>query len=151
MIPEHILVTTLTVNTLKPNLVQRSTRLKLYKTLALPTLLYGSEICTIKQCDRNRLRTAEMKYLRRTARYTFLNHKRNENILEELHVTPLEGKLCTYIHKWFQHVHRMEDNRLPKQLLNYRPKGRRQPGRPLKRLLDDMTAETETGHPDLNS
>jgi hypothetical protein len=31
-------------NTLKPNLVQRSTRLKLYRTLALPTLLYGSEI-----------------------------------------------------------------------------------------------------------
>jgi hypothetical protein len=51
-------------NTLKPHLVRRSTRLKLYKTLALPTLLYGSEIWTIKQCDKNRLRTAEMKYLR---------------------------------------------------------------------------------------
>jgi hypothetical protein len=41
--------------------------------------------------------------------------------------------------------------RLPKQLLNYHPKGRRRPGRPLKRLLDDVTAETETGHPGLNS
>jgi hypothetical protein len=59
-------------NTLKPNLVQRSTRFKLYKTLALPTLLYGSEIWTIKQCDKNR----------RTAGYTLLNHKRNEEILE---------------------------------------------------------------------
>jgi hypothetical protein len=92
-----------------------------------------------------------MKYLRRTAGYTLLNHKRNEEILEELHVTPLEDKLCTYRHKWFQHVHRMEDNRLPKQLLNYHPKGRRQLGKPLKRLLDDMTAETETGHPGQNS
>jgi hypothetical protein len=36
-------------NTLKPSLVQRSTKLKLYKTLALPTLLCGSEIWTIKQ------------------------------------------------------------------------------------------------------
>jgi hypothetical protein len=35
-------------NTLKPNLEQRSTRLKLYKTLALPTRLYGSEIWTLK-------------------------------------------------------------------------------------------------------
>jgi hypothetical protein len=42
----------------------------------------------------------------------------------------------------------MEDYRLPKQLLNYHPKGRR---RPLKRLLDDVNAETETGHPGLNS
>jgi hypothetical protein len=81
---------------------------------------------------------------------TLFDHKRNEEILE-LHVTPLEDKLCTYRHMWFQHVHRMEDNRLPKQLLNYHPKGRWQPGRPRKRLLDDMTAETETGLPGLNS
>jgi hypothetical protein len=45
----------------------------------------------------------------------------------------------------------MEDSRLPKQLLNYHPKGRRRPGRPHKRLLDDMTAETETSNPGLNS
>jgi hypothetical protein len=92
-----------------------------------------------------------MKYLRRTAGYTPLNHKRNEEVLEELHVTPLEDKLCTHRHKWFQHVHGMEDNRLPKQLLNYHPKRRRRPERPSKRLLDDMTAETETGHRGLNS
>jgi hypothetical protein len=35
-------------NTLKPNLVQRSTILKLYKTLALSTILYGSKIWTLK-------------------------------------------------------------------------------------------------------
>jgi hypothetical protein len=52
-----------------------------------------------------------MKYLQRTAEYTLLDNKRNEEILEELHVTPLEDKLCTYRHKLFQHVHRMEDNR----------------------------------------
>jgi hypothetical protein len=92
-----------------------------------------------------------LRYLRRTAGYTLLNHKRNEAMLEELHVTPLDEKLSTYRHNWFQHFHRMEDNRLPKQLLNYHPKGRRRPERPLKRLLDDMTAETETGHPGLNS
>jgi hypothetical protein len=36
-----------------------------------------------------------MKYLRRTARYTLLDHKRKEAILEELHVTPLEDN---YVH-----------------------------------------------------
>jgi hypothetical protein len=92
----------------------------------------------------------KLKYLRRTVGYTLLDHKRNEEILEELHVTPLEDKSCTYRHKWFRRVHRMEDNRLPKQLLNYLPKGRRRPERPLKRLLDDMTTETETGHRGLN-
>jgi hypothetical protein len=81
---------------LKPNLVQRSTRLKLYKTLALSTLLYSNKIWKIKECDKIRLRTAEMKYLRRTAGYTLLDHKWNEEMLEELHVIPLEEKLCTY-------------------------------------------------------
>jgi hypothetical protein len=63
-----------------------------------------------------------MKYLWRTAGYTLLNHKRNKEILEELHVTSLQEKLCTYTHNWFRHIHQMEDYRLPKQHLNYHQK-----------------------------
>jgi hypothetical protein len=76
--------------------------------------------------------------------------KRNKEILEELLVTPLEEKLCTHRHSSFGHIHRMEDYRLPKQLLIYHPKGRWRPERPLKRLLDDVNAETKRGHPVLN-
>jgi hypothetical protein len=101
VIQVQVQVQVLLNNTPKPNVVQRSTRLKLYKTLALPILLYGSEILTIKQCNKNRFLTAEMKSFWRRARYTLLKHKRNEDILEEIHVTPLEDKLCTYRHKWF--------------------------------------------------
>jgi hypothetical protein len=72
-------------------------------------------------------------------------------VYENLNPALLEERRCTYRHEWFQHVHGMEDNRLPKQLLNYHPKGRRRPGRPLKRLLDHTTAGTETGHLGLNS
>jgi hypothetical protein len=46
---------------LQPNLVKRSMRLKLYKTLPLAVLFYGSEIWILKQCDKNRLLIAEMK------------------------------------------------------------------------------------------
>jgi hypothetical protein len=35
--------------------------------------------------------------------------------------------------KWLQHVQRMDTNRLPKQALQYKPKGRRNIGRPRKR------------------
>jgi hypothetical protein len=51
------------------------------------------------------------------ARYTPVDHKMNEEILEELHVTSFERKLCTYRYNWFRHVPRMEDYRLHKQLL----------------------------------
>jgi hypothetical protein len=63
------------------------------KTSAPSNLLYLSEIWAVKQCDKNRLRSAEIKYLRRTTRYTLLDHKGNEEILEELHITSLEKKL----------------------------------------------------------
>jgi hypothetical protein len=43
-------------------------RIKLYKTLALPVLLYGSETWIIKAKDARRIRVAEMKYMR-TAGY----------------------------------------------------------------------------------
>jgi hypothetical protein len=36
-------------NVLKPSLVQRQSRLKFYNTLAVPLLLYGSGIWTLKQ------------------------------------------------------------------------------------------------------
>jgi hypothetical protein len=91
-----------------------------------------------------------MKYLRRTVGHSVLGHRRNETNLEEHHVTFLEGKLCTYRHNWFLHVHRMEGYRVPKQLLKCHPEGRRRPGQPLKRLLGDVNAETETGHRGLN-
>ena len=41
-------------------------RIKLYKKLALPVLLYGSETWTIKGKDARRITTTEMKYMRRT-------------------------------------------------------------------------------------
>jgi hypothetical protein len=72
-------------------------------------------------------------------------------IVEEFRVTALEEKLCTYRHNWFQHIHRMEDYRLAKQFLNNHSTGRRRPGRPPRRLLEDVSAETETGHPGLTS
>jgi hypothetical protein len=46
------------------------TRIKLYSTLALPTLLYGSENWTIKARNTRRITAAEMKYMRRTAGHT---------------------------------------------------------------------------------
>ena len=48
----------------------RKTRLKLYNTLTLPVLLYGSEIWTVIASDARRITAADMEYMRRTAGYT---------------------------------------------------------------------------------
>jgi hypothetical protein len=50
----------------------KKTRIKLYNILALPALLYGSENWNIKTRDsRRKITTAEMKYMRKTAGYTW--------------------------------------------------------------------------------
>jgi len=51
------------------------TRIKLYNTLALPVLLHGSETWTVKARDARRITAVEMKYVRRTAGYTWADLK----------------------------------------------------------------------------
>jgi len=45
--------------------------------------------------------------------------------------------------KWLQHVQRMGTDRLPKQALQYKPKGRRNIGRPRKRWRDKLHLEDQ--------
>jgi hypothetical protein len=40
----------------------------------------------------------------------------------------------------------MNNSRFPEALIEYHPHGIRRPGRPLKRLLNGVQIETETGH-----
>jgi ABC-type ATPase involved in cell division len=96
-------------NILKPNQVQKSSRMKIYNTLAIPTLIYGREIWTLTQ-DKSRLKASEIKFLRRTAGYTLLDHKKNENILQELNTTPVLENITKYRHNWAKHVHRMNNS-----------------------------------------
>jgi DNA-binding sugar fermentation-stimulating protein len=107
------------------------TRIKLYNTLALPVLLYGSETWTVKARDAKRITAAEMKYMRRTAGYIWIDYKTNAQIAKELKIRQILDKLLEYKRNWIQHV-----NRLTRVMKHYSPTGRRNHGRPLKRLLD---------------
>ena len=55
-----------------------------------------------------------MKCMRRTAGYTWTDHKTNRQIAKELKITPILDKLQEYKRNWIQHVNRMPRNRLPK-------------------------------------
>ena len=48
-----------------------------------------------------------------------------------------------YQEKWLQHAQRMDTNRLPKQALQYKPKGRRNIGQPRKRWRDQLHLEDQ--------
>jgi len=82
--------------------IREETRIKLYNTLALPVLLYGSETWTIKARDARRITAAEMKYMRITAGYTWTDYKTNIQITKEIknntnsgQITGIQDKLDT--------------------------------------------------------
>ena len=55
-----------------------------------------------------------MKYMRRTAGYTWADYKTNAQIAKELEITPLLDKLLEYKRNWIEHVNRMPRDRLPR-------------------------------------
>jgi hypothetical protein len=127
-------------NTFKQTLVQKFSRIKLYNALAISILVYVREIWTLRKKKIKILLTSvAIKVFRWIAR-SILSDRRNEEILKELKVEPVEEKLRMYKSKWLRNVTRM-NNRMPKIMLNCRPNGRKRLRRPLKRLLD----EAETG------
>ena len=78
----------------------KKTRIKLYNTLALPVLLYGSKTRTIKASDARRITAAEMEYMRRTAGYIWTDYKTNAQIAKENNsnfgqITGIQEKLDT--------------------------------------------------------
>jgi hypothetical protein len=71
-----------------------------------------------------RIKAAEMRFRRITAKYIWSDCKRNDDILKELKTEPVMGKILKYKNNWIQHVNRMQTDTIPKLLKNYKPRGR---------------------------
>jgi hypothetical protein len=113
--------------------------LTMYKTLIRPVLAYGREAWTIRKADEWRLTMAEMRFMRRTAECSLLEHRRNEDILKELNIDPIVCYIQQYRTQSKKHVERMDPNRLPKHILSYAPRGRRSLGRLKKSWKETIT------------
>ena len=109
------------------------TQMGFYKVVARPTLLYGSETCVTTMRDLTRLEAAEMRFLRSVKRYTRLDKIRSEVIRKELEASGIQDVRTKHKQNWINHLERTDNTRLPKHALNYKPRGRRDRGRPRKR------------------
>jgi hypothetical protein len=88
---------------------------------------------------KKKLQAAEMKFMRKTAGLTLWDHKRNEDILKNLKIEPVSKFIQNYRANWKNPIERMDSSRIPNNLLNYRPHGKRSIGRPLKRWSETVT------------
>ena len=108
---------------------------------AKAALKFGSEAWVLRKREEQRLEGAQMKFLRHLLGITKLDKEKNQCISEKSGAQNIVKEIKQYQKKWLQHVQRMDTNRIPKQALQYRPKGRRNIGRPRKRWRDQFHLE----------
>lgn len=108
------------------------TKLKIYRTVYLPTLMYGSENWILDERQKSKLQAMEMRYLRLVRGITRRDRVRNKEVREHLNVEPLQVKIEKRKLRWFGHIVRMRESRQVKNIWNARPQGKRRRGRPMQ-------------------
>ena len=118
--------------------------MKFYKVVARQSLLYGSETWVTTKRGMTRLEAAEMRFLRSVTGYIRLDRIRSKVIRKELEISGIQDVRLKYEQNWINHLERMDNTRLPKHALNYKPRGRKDRGRPRKRwqCADAGTGQT---------
>jgi hypothetical protein len=102
----------------------KETKLRIHNIIAKAALQFGSEAWVLKKRDEQRLEAAQMKFLRHLLGVTKLDRERNQSVGKKLGVQNIVLEIKQYQREWLQHVERMDTDRIPKQALKYRPKGR---------------------------
>lgn len=105
---------------LRSKFVRRNTKLKIYKTLIIPVLMYGAESWTLSVAHKNLLQVFERKVLRmifgpvcdRDGWRIRYNHElyelyRDKDIVERINKQQL---------RWLGHVHRMQPSAPPRRI-----------------------------------
>ena len=114
-----------------------NTKLKVYMACVISTLLYGSESWTTYARQENRLESFHLHCLRRILSISWQDKITNTTVLEKAGTLSMHLLLCQRRLRWLGHVHRMEDGRIPKDIMyGELATGCRPVGRPTLRYKD---------------
>jgi len=108
-------------NFLKIKKISKKLKLRLKNTTIDKTLTYASETWTLTKRDRKQLNIFERKVYRRILGPVYENEKENWRILTNKEIYASVKKptiietICLNRLRWFGHVQRMEENRIPKE------------------------------------
>ncbi|KAI8487404.1 hypothetical protein Bbelb_348730 [Branchiostoma belcheri] len=115
----------------------KKTKVLVYNTCVLSTLLYGSEAWTVYSRQEKRLNSFHLRCLRKILNIKWQDKITNELVLQQAGSLSLFEILRRNRLRWLGHVARMDDNRLPKKILyGELSQGSRPRGRPKLRFKD---------------
>ena len=124
-------------------MIPKKTKMKLYKDLITPVVVYGSECWVLTENIKQKLLLFERKILRRIFGPTKKENgewrlKANEELEEAIN----NENIVIYIKykrlSWFGHVERMTNERVAKTKYKWKPYATRPKGRPRVRWEDDL-------------
>ena len=116
--------------------LSKKAKLSIFKAVFVPILTYGHESWVMTKRVRSQVQASEMRFLGKIEGVTLFNNVRNSEIRKSLNIEPLLLQIERSQLKWFGHVSRMPQERLPKQALLAKVNGRRPVGRPRTRWTD---------------
>ena len=128
------------------------TKMAVYNACVISTLLYGSETWTTYARQEKRLNTFHLRNIRRILDISWQDKVTNAEVLSRADLPSMYTLLRQRRLRWLGHVHRMEDGRIPKDILyGELTAGSRTTGRPqlrykdtCKRDLKALNIETES-------
>ena len=129
-----------------------STKMSVYSACILSTLLYGSETWTPYARQEDRLQIFHLRSLKFILGISWEERKTNVEVLEIAGLPSIYTLLRQRRLRWLGHVHRMDDGRIPKDLLyGELEEGGRDKGRPLLRYKDVCKRDLKALDIDLSS
>ena len=110
--------------------IGRGTKIRLFKTLVRPVLLYGCKTWKITKADERRLNSFQCQCLRRILRIRWQQRISNNRVVEMAEINNISCEIRRRRWSWLGHILRREDENDCFTALGWTPEGRRARGRP---------------------
>ena len=110
--------------------LSKKAKLLIFKIVFVPIFTCGHEFWLMTERVRSQVQESKMRYLRRIEGVTLFNKARSSEIRKSLNIEPLLLRIEISQLRWFDHVSKMPQERLPKQALLAKANGRKPVGRP---------------------
>ena len=117
----------------------------MYKSYFVPILTYGAVTWTLGGLQEQRIEAAEMKFLRSIAGVTKMDKIRSKEIRKRLGVEQLSYKIGKERLRWFGHMKRMDEGRIPRREYEKSSQAgvKRRVGRPRDRWARQIQCDVE--------